>query len=514
MDKKLQLADLAERLAQRQGLSLEKAEIFVRSFFDITEEGLLQDSYVKVTGFGTTKLVEVSERESVNVNTGERILIGSHAKVSFVPDVLLRDLVNAPFAFFTTTKLSDATTDEELEAVAEVDLEPHAAADEATHPLLDEAAPAVEISQSPVAAVEPVVVENSHVPAALESPATPVVVEPALPSEPEVVVASESIVPTDWEQRREVEVETTTVDHESGMPLIELAEDEVSAETAQPTAIVEEETPSVAPSASTIAPTTSIATQQQVAHIDLQAEKKHGVESRESTMAQANAAEITSAEPSAEITNIKGSIIVTSDQQQPHFHVHKWMIACFLLLILVFFLLGYLLGQHFGHNKPVVPTTTTPVKQELVVKPVSRGKATTPVQPPAAATKAATEPAPSVATDAAPKENLEPASSASQQSSQAAQQTVSSQAKATSSSASPASVDAKQLQQLPKGRYAIIGNLRSHTIGKGDNLYRLAAQVYGDQSFVSYIIVHNRIQNPDLIKAGQTIQLPRLAKKK
>ena len=117
MDRKLQLSDIAEQMAELQGLSKEQAEYFVRSFFEITEEALLQVRYVKVTGFGTTKLVEVSERESVNVNTGERFVIASHSKVSFTPDAILRDLVNAPFAFFTTTPLADATSDEELEAV-------------------------------------------------------------------------------------------------------------------------------------------------------------------------------------------------------------------------------------------------------------------------------------------------------------------------------------------------------------------------------------------------------------
>ena len=69
MEKKYTLQDLAALLAERESLPLEQAEDFVRSFFELTEEGLLKDSFVKVTGFGTFKLVEVSERESVNINT-------------------------------------------------------------------------------------------------------------------------------------------------------------------------------------------------------------------------------------------------------------------------------------------------------------------------------------------------------------------------------------------------------------------------------------------------------------
>lgn len=124
MEKKYTLQDLAALLAERESLPLEQAEDFVRSFFELTEEGLLKDSFVKVTGFGTFKLVEVSERESVNINTGERFQISGHNKISFTPDGTLRELVNRPFAHFTTVTLNDET--------------PEAALEEAERPLAEE----------------------------------------------------------------------------------------------------------------------------------------------------------------------------------------------------------------------------------------------------------------------------------------------------------------------------------------------------------------------------------------
>ena len=124
MEKKYTLQDLAALLAERESLPLEQAEDFVRSFFELTEEGLLKDSFVKVTGFGTFKLVEVSERESVNINTGERFQISGHNKISFTPDGTLRELVNRPFAHFTTVTLNDKT--------------PEAALEEAERPLAEE----------------------------------------------------------------------------------------------------------------------------------------------------------------------------------------------------------------------------------------------------------------------------------------------------------------------------------------------------------------------------------------
>ena len=116
MEKKYTLQDLSALLAERESLSPEQAEDFVRTFFELTEEGLLKDSFVKVTGFGTFKLVEVSERESVNINTGERFQISGHNKISFTPDGTLRELVNRPFAHFTTVTINDNTPETALEA--------------------------------------------------------------------------------------------------------------------------------------------------------------------------------------------------------------------------------------------------------------------------------------------------------------------------------------------------------------------------------------------------------------
>ncbi len=121
MEKKILLQELAERLAVGGKISKKKADFFVRSFFEVAEEALLRDKFLKIKGFGTFKIISVSDRESVSVNTGERIQISGHAKVTFTPDALLRDLVNRPFAHFETTILNDNTNVSELEDVPEVE---------------------------------------------------------------------------------------------------------------------------------------------------------------------------------------------------------------------------------------------------------------------------------------------------------------------------------------------------------------------------------------------------------
>ncbi len=122
MNRKLLLQEVADAFAQRANISKKKAEAFCRAFFDLIEEELTHESFVKIKGFGTFKVITVNERESININTGERIRIDSHAKLSFVPDSQLKDLINKPFADFQTITLQDRTTEEEL-TKAEIKIE-------------------------------------------------------------------------------------------------------------------------------------------------------------------------------------------------------------------------------------------------------------------------------------------------------------------------------------------------------------------------------------------------------
>lgn len=117
MNKKVLLQDLSERMAQRKGLTRKDADLFVRSVFEVIGEYLQTDKIVKVKGLGTFKLVTVESRASVDVNTGERIVIKGYTKVSFTPDAVLRDEINKPFAQFETVVLNEGTDVDEMERV-------------------------------------------------------------------------------------------------------------------------------------------------------------------------------------------------------------------------------------------------------------------------------------------------------------------------------------------------------------------------------------------------------------
>ncbi len=111
---KVSIQDIAKAIVNKHGLSQSEAENFVTVLFDVLNEGLHKEKIVKVKGLGTFKVIDVRERESVNVNTGERVLIDSHGKITFTPDPVMRDLVNKPFAQFETVILNDGVDLEEM----------------------------------------------------------------------------------------------------------------------------------------------------------------------------------------------------------------------------------------------------------------------------------------------------------------------------------------------------------------------------------------------------------------
>lgn len=114
MDEKLYIQDIVDSLAEKQNIQKTEAEAFVKTAFEIIKDALVTDKIVKIKGLGTFKLTEVNSRESVNVNTGERIRIESHTKISFVPDMQMRDLINKPFSHFETVVLNEGVDFEDM----------------------------------------------------------------------------------------------------------------------------------------------------------------------------------------------------------------------------------------------------------------------------------------------------------------------------------------------------------------------------------------------------------------
>ena len=178
----LTIKDLAEILVQKHQLDSRSAEAFINAVIETIHEGLKNDRVVKVKGFGTFKLTAVRERESINVNTGERVVISGHDKVSFTPDAVLRDLVNKPFAQFDTVVLADGVDFEDMPEIETEDAD--IAAEEAAEIPVQEEAKAVseQVEQEPEPAPEP---EPVVVPVAEPEPEPEVKEEPVAEDEPE-----------------------------------------------------------------------------------------------------------------------------------------------------------------------------------------------------------------------------------------------------------------------------------------------------------------------------------------
>ena len=149
---KLNLYDLCGVLVSKNGLEDKEARRFVQAMFDIIQEGLDEDKIVKVTGPGTFKIIDVDARESINVNTGGRVLIGGHSKLTFTPDSVMKEIVNKPFSQFETVVLNDGvdfpeTQEEEGAPEAEESLA-NPAVDKKPEPIVDKKPELVTVSET------------------------------------------------------------------------------------------------------------------------------------------------------------------------------------------------------------------------------------------------------------------------------------------------------------------------------------------------------------------------------
>lgn len=147
---KLTIQEIAAVLQQRNGFDKREANLFVSTLFQIIQERLESDGIVKIKGLGTFKMIDVEARESVSVRTGERVVIGGHAKVSFTPDATMKELVNRPFSQFETVVLNDGVEFSDLkEQVGDADDDQHD--DQEEEPLAEEASQPVEQPVEPEA---------------------------------------------------------------------------------------------------------------------------------------------------------------------------------------------------------------------------------------------------------------------------------------------------------------------------------------------------------------------------
>ena len=195
---------LADKLAEKSGLSQIESELFIRKMFDVCHQGLAADKMVKMRWLGTFKVTSVKDRESVDVNTGERIIIEGRDKISFTPDNILKEIVNKPFAQFETVVVNEGVDFDSIDKKYEDSLE-----DEEQEREQEVIKPAVDV-------VEPLVPENSFSTESTASGVIDFLDIPETPSEESnVVVIGEETA--EISEEKESEVDTSVQESEKVM---------------------------------------------------------------------------------------------------------------------------------------------------------------------------------------------------------------------------------------------------------------------------------------------------------
>ena len=195
---------LAEKLAEKSGLSQIESELFIRKMFDVCHQGLAADKMVKMRWLGTFKVTSVKDRESVDVNTGERIIIEGRDKISFTPDNILKEIVNKPFAQFETVVVNEGVDFDSIDKKYEDSLE-----DEEQEREQEVIKPAVDV-------VEPLLPENSFSTESTASGVIDFLDIPETPSEESnVVVIGEETA--EISEEKESEVDTSVQESEKVM---------------------------------------------------------------------------------------------------------------------------------------------------------------------------------------------------------------------------------------------------------------------------------------------------------
>lgn len=470
MEKRILLQELSELLAAREKLTKKKAETFAKAFFEIIESGLDKDKFVKIKGFGTFKLVSVSERESVNVSTGERFQISGHTKISFTPDTELRDLINKPFAHFQTVILNEGTDTAEFDKIDAL-TQQEEVEDNETEAIVESAASTSEAS-TPVAIDENVAVAPTEIPAD----------ESASNSEEPHEAPAKVEAPTEISEQANEESEAPT-------PLSATESEEASQTTETSSEAVMEDTPTEAETTTAVETSTEESENNDALHSDVQ-------ESDAETFTEDNEMEE------------NNTPIAT-----PHSATNWWKVATLTLLVALLMVISYFTGyfrlfgscsnMSFNETAAVDTMATDSLKNASEKDSTAFGQSADTInqpdhlptvdraQPSVPASPRVASPAPIVKKPAPEAPTPQPAATP-----------------APATEEEPATIEA--YSQVPGGKYRIVGTKRSHTLQTGETLRTLALNEYGSKGYAPYIIRHNHLKNPDRVAAGAVILLPEL----
>ena len=482
MDKKVLIQDLADGLVLRRGLPKKDADVFVRSVFEIIGEYLQTDKIVKVKGLGTFKLVTVDSRESVDVNTGERIVIKKYTKINFTPDPVLRDAVNKPFAQFETVVLYEGTDiadmermdipdlseDNEAENISDVNEE----ADEADEMVLSESEEVLSGEEKDMQAkghhgIDEVSIETAAID---ETGAVEIQDGENENTDTEATVNSieeYSDVSENVDEKSDTSVDDETED-ERVSSLRQNTENEIKAESIS-------------------------AVQEGV----LPEGKEEGAHNKNNTNADVHHVEkVHVATQQIEVQKVEHQTVENQHivQMAPEHHGRRrvyltpWMMFFVVLLVLLLMAISYYIGYHhlFYGNQPKV------VKQPVVVHPVPLKKDTVQIS----------KEQDSLKVDSGSIRKVQVPEGIPEKTNKVKAQPEDTQKVFV------------EYPQVKNGAYEIVGTQEEHRMRSGETLRGLALRYYGSKDFTVYLVVYNKIANPDLVPEGMLLKIPKLRLKR
>ena len=218
---RISIQDLAlSVLPSKRGMKKKDAERFATTLFEVVKEGLASDRVVKIKGLGTFKMIDIDARESINVNTGERVVIESHDRITFTPDSTMKEVVNRPFSQFETVVLNDDVEFDDspvLEGESELEPEEDEMENFVQNEVTEEKQEAVEPESIPEP-TEPQELTEPQEPTESQEPTEPQepveILEPEVPQEP--IEISE---PAEEESAAQLELFDQTEDVRRKIPL-------------------------------------------------------------------------------------------------------------------------------------------------------------------------------------------------------------------------------------------------------------------------------------------------------
>ena len=483
---KISIQELAAVLTIKNGLKKKEAEQFVTMIFEVVKDNLMSERQIKIKGLGTFKIVEIEARESINVNTGERVLIEGHEKISFTPDTAMKELVNRPFSQFETVILNDGVDFDNVNDVPVV-------VEQETGDEVEELE-SIDVEEPVIELVEEVV--ESPVEEPVEAPAEEVVEAPA--EEPMVTFIGENEVPV--MEAPEVPAEIVEAEEEMVVEEAPIEPETTTEEIVDPVylefmgAIIEEEPVDGEIVEAVNEPPVEIVEEKPIKIVD---EKPAEIIPEKPAKVFVEEPADTIEEESSETVDEEDTEIIYDDEEKGKGHFGRTLIWVCLALVAcaLSFFAGYRYGRsHVGIGLEVITDAVQVVDEDTVaVADTVKADTIEAVAPEVASTP-----------EAAPAPEVKPATP------QVQEQPTKPAAVVASATADD---DYKKYERMDArvrtGAYRIVGTAQEVTVKEGETLKLLARRHLGPD-MECYIEVYNGINANTELKAGQRLKIPKL----